>query len=102
MSDEGLSHTQTWDLIPWVVNGTATAAQRARVEQHLRDCADCRREFALQQQFQAGLCDDAETAELDPRPGLDRLLARIDADAVPLPAATSTANRAGGWLPWLA
>jgi len=101
MSDEGLSHTQTWDLIPWVVNGTASAEQRARVDQHLRDCADCRREFALQQQFQAGLRDDAAAAEHDPRPGLERLFLRIDAETVPLPAATATVNR-GGWLPWLA
>ncbi|MBN8742166.1 MAG: hypothetical protein BGP24_07455 [Lysobacterales bacterium 69-70] len=99
MSDEGLSHTQTWDLIPWVVNGTATAGQRARVELHLRDCADCRREFALQQQFQAGLREDVE-ADPDPRPGLERLFARIDADTVP-PAAAIT-HRGGGWLPWLA
>ena len=102
MSDEGLSHTQTWDLIPWVVNGTATAEQRARVERHLRDCADCRREFALQQQFQTGLRDDAEAVEHDPRPGLERLFLRIDAEAVPLPAATATVHRGGGWLPWLA
>jgi predicted anti-sigma-YlaC factor YlaD len=101
MSDEGLSHTQTWDLIPWVVNGTATAEQRARVEQHLRDCADCRREFALQQQFQAGLREDAET-EPDPRPGLERLFARIDADADAVPPAEAIMHRSGGWLRWLA
>lgn len=103
MNDQPNAHCRTWDLIPWVVNGTATPAQRERVEQHLRDCADCRREFALQQQLQAGLRDEPEATH-DPQPALQRLLARLDAE---LPAA-STAFPArpramsARWTPWLA
>ncbi|MBL8298320.1 MAG: zf-HC2 domain-containing protein [Rhodanobacteraceae bacterium] len=103
MNDEPNAHCRTWDLIPWVVNGTAPPAQRERVEQHLRDCADCRQEFALQQQFHAGLQNDSAAVH-DPRPALQRLLARLDAD---LPATASTApvrRRSGAarWTPWLA
>ncbi|HSX62364.1 MAG TPA: zf-HC2 domain-containing protein [Tahibacter sp.] len=108
MNDEPNAHCRTWDLIPWVVNGTATPAQRERVEQHLRDCADCRHEFALQQQFQAGLRIDAG-AVIDPQPGLQRLLARLDlepaavADAFPAIEREFPARRASrGFTPWLA
>lgn len=103
MNDQPNAHCRTWDLIPWVVNGTATPAQRERVEQHLRDCPDCRREFALQQQLLAGMRDEPETAH-DPQPALRRLLARLDTE---LPAATTAVpERPRGmptrWTPWLA
>lgn len=71
------SHRETWDLIPWVVNGTASPTERARVEQHLRSCADCRDEFAFQDRVHAGMNAEAAPA-CDARYGLERLLARID------------------------
>lgn len=114
MSDEPNAHCRTWDLIPWVVNGTATPEQCERVEQHLRDCADCRHEFALQQQFQAGLLADADAdAAPDPQPALQRLLTRLDTElpltgaafpALDAPARFPAGPRAaaGRWTPWLA
>jgi hypothetical protein len=112
MNDEPNAHCRTWDLIPWVINGTATPAQRERVEQHLRDCADCRNEFALQQQFRDGLRADADAAH-DPRPALQRLLTRLDAELPatadafpaldgpsPFPARPRVA--AARWTLWLA
>lgn len=110
MNDEPNAHCRTWDLIPWVVNGSATDEQRARVEQHLRDCADCRDEFALQQQFRDGLHTDADAAH-DPQPALQRLLARIDAEAasgsgtfpsLDEPTPLRVRPRAARWTPWLA
>lgn len=111
MNDEPNAHCRTWDLIPWVVNDSATAEQRERVEQHLRDCADCRHEFALQQQFRAGLLADADTAH-DPQPALQRLLARLDADAPlnatfpaldePTPLRARPRAATARWTPWLA
>lgn len=103
MNDQPNAHCRTWDLIPWVVNGTATPAQRERVEQHLRDCADCRREFALQQQLLAGMRDEPGTAH-DPQPALRRLMARLDTE-LPAMAAAAPARPRGmpsRWTPWLA
>lgn len=111
MNDEPNAHCQTWDLIPWVVNGTATRSQRERVENHLRECADCRNEFALQRQFHAAMCADAEgRGEGDPRVPLQRLFARLDAESVhdagatPFPSVTSSVPRraASRWTGWLA
>lgn len=112
MSDEPNAHCRTWDLIPWVINGTATPEQRERVERHLRDCADCRQEFALQQRFHAGLRADADVAH-DPRPALQRLLTRLDADSPVTAAAFPSLDEparlplrprtaAARWTPWLA
>lgn len=72
-----LTHRETWELIPWVVNGTATPTDRQNVERHLRDCADCRDEYALQMQFHAGMNAGADV-ERDAHPSLRRLLSRID------------------------
>ncbi len=94
-------HRETWDLIPWIVNGSATAAQCDSVEQHLRECADCRDEFALQQQFQAGM-QAAATGAYDPQPGLQRLFARIDAEPSVLDSGRPPSMRGGRRTPWLA
>ena len=75
--NEAQAHRQTWDLLPWIVNGTATADDRRRVETHLSECSDCRDEFALQSQLHAGI--NVETAaSRSAQPALQRLLARID------------------------
>jgi len=103
MNHEPNPHRETWDLIPWFVNGTATAEQRESVEQHLRECADCRDEFELQQQFQTGMQATA-TGAYDPQPGLQRLFARIDAEPSVLDSGRSASMRGGParWTPWLA
>lgn len=56
-------HRASWDLIPWVVNGTASAAERRAVEAHCQACADCRHEFEFQRQLQAGLALDTAPAD---------------------------------------
>jgi Putative zinc-finger len=100
MTDDTHSHSQVWELIPWLVNGSATAAQRRIVEAHVRHCADCRGELDLQQRFRAGMLADAAAAA-DPQPGLDSLLARIDAEA-PGQFPGIAAAPAKSWTPWLA
>jgi hypothetical protein len=103
MNHEPNPHRETWDLIPWFVNGSATAAQRESVEQHLRECADCRDEFELQQRFQTGMQASAIGA-YDPQPGLQRLFARIDAEPSVLDSGRPASMRGGParWTPWLA
>jgi len=91
-SDESFSrHRQAWELIPWVVNGRASAAERRAVDEHLADCADCREELALQTRLHAAMRSEAPAAApADPRPALRRLWQRIDA-AAPAPPRRRTA-----------
>ena len=79
MNPQSSQHRQTWDLIPWLVNGSASPLDRAQAETHLATCADCRDEYAFQARLHAGLSRDA-TPEPSCEEGLTRMLARIDAD----------------------
>jgi hypothetical protein len=98
-------HAETWALIPWLVNGRADAAQRARAEHHLAHCADCRAEQQAQQQLQRALSEEppAPGADLDAERGLQRLLGRLDPwpvepegfAAAAAPAAAAPRPRAG-------
>ncbi|MGN6519897.1 MAG: zf-HC2 domain-containing protein [Dokdonella sp.] len=85
-------HRQTWDLIPWLVNGTAAAADRALAEAHLAGCADCRDEYAFQARVQAGLA--AETSATPAAgPAFERLLERIAGEQATDPAAMRPARQ---------
>jgi anti-sigma factor RsiW len=44
-AEAGAAHRRAWDTIPWLVNGSASDAQRRAVEAHLHDCGDCREEL---------------------------------------------------------
>lgn len=55
MSPSDSIHRQTWDLIPWIVNQSASADERECARRHLETCADCRDELALQSRIHAGL-----------------------------------------------
>jgi Putative zinc-finger len=77
--DAAGEHRQAWDAIPWLVNGSATAEQRRRVEAHLSSCADCRLELSRQRELHTALVDDSPSLEIgDADAGLRRLFARID------------------------
>ena len=85
MNDEQMRvHREIWQLIPWLVNDSAGADERQRGEQHLRSCADCRDEFAMQARIRAVL-EDEPVPVGDPRAALGRLLARLD-DEPAMPA----------------
>ncbi len=105
LSPAGL-HRRAWDLIPWVVNGSADAAERQRVEAHLATCTDCSDELARQSQLQAAIASSAVPPH-DPGAALLRLWSRIDrleGDAADGPAEPAPAMRTAGnrWTPWLA
>ncbi|GAA0709424.1 zf-HC2 domain-containing protein [Dokdonella soli] len=80
MIDQDLSHRSTWDLIPLVVNGSASEIERQHVDEHLRVCAGCRDEFAFQTQLHTGMALDSRPMR-DPHAALQRLLRRIDEHA---------------------
>ena len=77
MNTPSLAHRHTWDLIPWIVNNSATAAEREQVDEHLRNCVDCRDEYAFQSRLQAGMTMEP-IPERDPQPAFKRLLERVD------------------------
>lgn len=73
----GTTHRRAWDLIPWVVNDTASAAERTLVEQHLAGCADCRDEFAFHRRLRDGMAHDAPPPHAV-EPAWARLQARLE------------------------
>lgn len=88
-------HRRAWDLIPWVVAGSASPAEQALVHTHAATCADCRDELAFHRGVRAGMLDapPADAAD-DARAGaaLQRLWARVDA-----PEAAPSSRR---WPRW--
>ncbi|RDV00422.1 zf-HC2 domain-containing protein [Trinickia dinghuensis] len=72
------AHLRVWDMLPWVVNGTASEAERHDVDTHLSECAYCREEFARQRRVQAVMSADAQP-EVSVERGLERLLEQVDA-----------------------
>jgi hypothetical protein len=104
MNDTSSVHRQAWDLIPWIVNGSAPETERLAVQAHLDACADCRQELEFQRQLQAAMAVQS-TAELDMRDSWQRLRSRLDAAAQPEAAVRSGHRRARGigktWTPWL-
>ncbi|ABM33156.1 zf-HC2 domain-containing protein [Paracidovorax citrulli] len=96
--DQDRSHLLTQELLPWIVNGTATDEQRAAAAGHLAACPDCQAELALQERIQAGLQLQPAAALPDCDAGLQRLMQRIDLDALcdqPAPQAVPQPRRHG-------
>jgi len=74
---EGCRHEESWLLLPWLVNGRLSQRERARVEDHVRGCAECRQEIALQRL----VCHTLTTPErvtYAPGPSFRKLMNRID------------------------
>lgn len=68
---------EAWLLLPWLANGRLSHADCARVEAHVRECALCAREVALQRV----MCDvltEPERVTYAPGPSFRKLLDRID------------------------
>lgn len=96
--DRFADHREIWERIPWVVNGTASAEQAARVSDHVARCGDCAAELQVQTRLRAAM--GGEPA-LDEQAGaaFAKLAARLDAGpprsaAVP----TRSTNRRPGLL----
>lgn len=70
------AHQAAEALLPWLVNGTLGHAERAVLEQHLRECARCQREFKLQRELQDAYVDRATIP--DAAPSFAKLSQRLD------------------------
>jgi hypothetical protein len=95
MSDLNRAHLQAWELIPWIVNRSASPAEYRAAQEHLRLCADCRAELAFQERVQAAL--SAPQADLgDVEKGWRRLCVRLDdSETLPPRRRESDPERAG-------
>jgi Putative zinc-finger len=97
------SHEESWLLLPWLANGRLGSAERARLEQHVRGCAECAREVALQRLWCETLTEP-ERVTYAPGPSFRKLMERIDAEppqravAASTPAVRSVRARAA-WRP---
>ena len=106
MTDAG-SHQDAWLSLPWLANGRLSGRERIRLEEHVRECALCTRELALQRR----LCDaltEPERVTYAPGPSFRKLMDRIDgrapvAPVVPEPRAgrlrSFVARRGAAWRP---
>ena len=77
MMAETCSHADAWLMLPWLANGRLSGAERVRVEEHVRGCAQCTREVALQRQ----LCEvltEPERITYAPGPSFRKLMDRSD------------------------
>ncbi|SDI39347.1 zf-HC2 domain-containing protein [Paraburkholderia phenazinium] len=88
------AHLQVWELLPWYVNGTASADERDTVETHLRDCTSCRGEYARQLDIHVQMNVEVPTGP-PVEQGIAHLLHQIDEQARPLPRAAANAR----WTP---
>jgi Putative zinc-finger len=80
--DRFADHREAWELISWVVNGSATAAQCAQVQAHVAGCADCAHEMQIQSQLQAAI-RRAPAPSGDAASSFLKLSARFDEAPVP-------------------
>lgn len=86
----GAGHERYLELLPFLVNGTLDELDHARLQRHLRECADCRAALVAEQAFAA--CYAATAAPVpDPAPALARLLVRLDLET---PSGDATAGDA--------
>ena len=69
-------HLEAFELLPWLASNTLETTERARVERHVSECIACRRELDLLHEMKEAIRN--EDADAAYKPGLARVLARID------------------------
>lgn len=108
MNDMSSAHRQAWDLIPWIVNGSAPESEQLAVQAHLEECPDCRQELDFQRQLHSAMAVQS-TSEIDMHDSWQRLRSRLDTAARPdaiVRDAQRRSRRAGkaagrSAMPWL-
>jgi hypothetical protein len=70
-------HQETWLLLPWLVTGRLSEAQREQTRQHVRICGACNTELHLQRRLYAALATPDRVSHA-PGPSLVKLMRRID------------------------
>jgi hypothetical protein len=105
-------HRHVWDLIPWVVAGTASEEDRRRVHAHAEGCAECRAEIDFHTAVREGLRWPAAADDGSADAAWARMQLRLDSEAewpraaadaappaaVPMPPPHPAASNATRWL----
>jgi len=81
-------HLECRDLLPWLVNGTLDQGDRARVEQHLVECEECRADLALEQDLHRRMAAEDRIA-YSPAASFEKLWSRIEELEREVPAAST-------------
>jgi anti-sigma factor RsiW len=98
-----MNHKHTWDLIPWLINGTATDNDRHAAERHMTGCQACREELDTQRYLLQAM-RIPQAVEMMPHGSLQKLWERIDAEPVDAETAATPElhsthpSRLTGWL----
>lgn len=82
--DARARHRRAWDLVPWVVAGSATPAEIRGVLDHARECEECAAEIAFHRAVRDGMALPAADAEVDTRTAdaaWAAMALRLDAEA---------------------
>lgn len=105
MTSSASRHEESWLLLPWLANGRLSHAERAGVEQHLRECADCTQELA-RQRLMCQVLTEPQRVIYAPGPSLRKLMERIDGrtparpqEAPPLSRRSAPSGLAAAWRP---
>jgi hypothetical protein len=77
MANRASRHEESWLLLPWLANGRLSPAERAALEEHLRECAACTQELA-QQRLMCQVLTEPQRVTYAPGPSLRKLMERID------------------------
>ncbi len=80
MGHEARGHEELELLLPWYVNGTLEAAERAALDDHLAGCARCRAELAREEGLAATLRATEDVAPAPHPAQLARLMGRLDGE----------------------
>lgn len=75
-NEQANTHGAVQALLPWFANETLPAGEMALVREHLRDCAECREDAALQRRLRAA--EPALPPGLDPERALARLMPLLE------------------------
>ncbi len=81
------------ELLPWHINGTLEQSERAWVEDYLREHPDAQSELRWTEALQAKIRQAA--GDVAPEAGLDRLMARVHAEAAGRRRAAAARTPAG-------
>jgi len=87
----GTGHERYLELLPFLVNGTLDELDHARLQRHLRECADCRAALVEEQAFAECYVSTAAPVP-DSAPALGRLMARLDLEMPTGAASAGDAN----------
>jgi hypothetical protein len=91
-------HDEVLALLPWRVNGTLGESVTARIDEHLRVCAECRRELEAERRLYGSIRAETSSVDHAPQASFEKLWSRIEEverdvprdPAVPHPTAATT------------